>query len=93
MVKASDLVKQQEEKDKKKKIIYKKIYERIEHKITHASQINLYECWYEIPEFILNIPLYNLESCKQYILHKLKKNEFNTSIVNNNVIWISWKKI
>jgi hypothetical protein len=90
MVKASDLVKQQKEKDKSKDKIYKKIYERIEYKIKHASGVNLYECWYEIPEFILNIPLYNLENCKLYVVNKLVEDGFNTSIINN-YIWISWK--
>lgn len=90
MVKASDLVKQQKEKDKTKDKIYKKIYDRVEHKIQQASIANLYECWYEIPEFMLNIPLYNLENCKRYIIKELTKNEFKTNTVNN-YIYISWK--
>jgi hypothetical protein len=90
MVKASDLIKEQTERDKKKNIIYKKIYKRIEVKVQQASLANLYECWYEIPEFILNLPLYNLEDCKIYIINKLKKNGFKTGEYINN-IWISWK--
>ena len=90
MVKASELVKAQKERDKLKDNIYKKIYKRIEHKITLASASNLYECWYEIPEFILNIPLYDMEDCKQYIMRKLYNNEFKTGCLHNN-IWISWK--
>ena len=90
MVKASDLIKEQNEREKKKEIIFKKIYKRIEGKVKLASLANLYECWYEIPEFILNLPLYNLEDCKNYIVKKLNKNGFKSGIVVNN-IWISWK--
>jgi hypothetical protein len=90
MVKASELVKQQLEKDKLKDEIYKKIYNRIEHKITIASAANLYECWYDVPEFIFNIPLYKLEDCIIYLIKKLKKNEFKVKR-NNNIIYISWK--
>ena len=90
MVKASELIKEQKDRDKLKDNIYKKIYKRIEHKIKLASASNLYECWYEIPEFILNIPLYDLEDCKQYIMKKLSHNEFKTGHLHNN-IWISWK--
>ena len=90
MVKASDLVKEQYDRLKSKKIIFKKIYLRIEDKIKRASLSNLYECSYDIPAFILNLPLYNLDDCKQYIMKKLNKNGFNTELVENN-IWISWK--
>ena len=31
-------------------------------KITQSSNVNLYQCWYEIPEFILGLPLYSFES-------------------------------
>jgi len=90
MVKASDLVKEQNEREKKKKLIFKKIYKRIEVKVQQASSANLFECWYDIPEFILNLPLYNLEDCKIYIINKLNKNGFKTGVFINN-IWISWR--
>lgn len=89
MVKAADLVKEQDERQKSKKIIFKKIYKRIEAKIKLASLANLYECSYDIPAFILNLPLYNIEHCKQYIMKKLNKNGFKTNIINNNIC-ISW---
>ena len=52
--------------------------------------MNLYECWYEIPEFILNIPLYKLNECKQYLTERLKSDGFNITW-QNNIILISWK--
>ena len=91
MVKASDLIKEQQTRKKNKEQIFDKIYSRIENKVVKASNNNLFECYYEIPEFILNIPLYNLQDCKLYILHKLKHNEFNASSFSDNVIYISWK--
>lgn len=90
MVKASDLVKQQTDKDKLKNKIYNKIYKRIEHKITISSASNLYECWYEVPEFIYNIPLYKIDDCMIYLVKQLIKNEFKVDR-NNNILYISWK--
>ena len=90
MVKASDLIKEQKLRLIEKHVVFNKIYKRIENKIKQASLANLYECWYEIPEFILNLPLYNLEDCKIYIVNKLNNNEFKTGVYLNN-IWISWK--
>jgi len=91
MVKASDLIKEQQSRDKDKEKIFEKIYTRIENKIVKASKSNLYECYCEIPEFLLNIPLYNLLDCKMYIIKKLKKNEFNAISYSYNTIFISWK--
>lgn len=90
MVKASDLVKEQQEKDKNRRKVFKTIYKRIETKISQSSNMNLYECWYEIPEFILNIPLYKLNECKQYLTDKLKSDGFHIKW-QNNIILISWK--
>ncbi len=59
MVKASDLINEQKIREKIKQQIYKKIYKRIENKIVKSSAMNLYECWYQIPEFLFNVPLLN----------------------------------
>ncbi len=90
MVKASELIKEQENRDKQKIIIYKKIYKRIENKILKSSHMNLYECWYEIPEFLFNIPLYNLDKCKIYLKKKLTDDGFVVTFSGVNVIIISW---
>ena len=91
MVKASDLVKEQQSRDEDKKKVYRKIYKRLQNRIQNASNANLYECYYEIPEFILNIPLYNMEKCKHYLIKKLINDEFTVSNYTMNTLWISWK--
>ena len=92
MVKAEDLVNAQKQRDKHKKTIYKKIYGKVETKIIQSSAMNLYECWYQLPEFLFNIPLYNLEGCKNYLENKLKKDGFSIYFSNINTIVISWVK-
>lgn len=90
MVRAEDLIKNQQERIENKKKIYKKIYKRIEKKIKMCSSFNLYKCWYEIPEFILNIPLYSTNDCMEYLNEKFKKNGFKTESQNNLII-VSWE--
>jgi hypothetical protein len=90
MVKAQDLINEQKERDKIKEKVYKKIYKKVETKIIQASSMNLYECWYQLPEFIFNIPLYNLEGCKYYLKNKLKNDGFTVYFTNENIIVISW---
>ncbi len=92
MVKAQDLINEQREREKNKEKIYKKIYKKVETKILQASSMNLYECWYQLPEFLFNIPLYNLEGCKRYLNYKLTNNGFSFYFTDENIIVISWKK-
>lgn len=90
MVKANDLIKEQQEREEKKKETYKKILNRIEKKIVLASKSNFYECKYDIPEFIIGLPIYSVDNCKKFIKEKLKKNGFKVTNFLNNIILISW---
>ena len=92
MVKAEDLIKEQSDREKLRKQIYKKVYKNIEKKIIQNSKINNYSCWYQVPEFLINYPLYNVADCKKYITKKLDKNGFKHNLLENNVIMIFWNK-
>lgn len=90
-IKAKDLIKQQKKKQKEKDLIYKKIYQRIEKKIVMASKLDFSQCLYEIPEFMLGVPLYNLNQCISYNDKKLKENGFKT-IWNRNTVLVNWEE-
>jgi hypothetical protein len=90
MVTAEELIKKQKEKDDNKKKYYNKIYNFIENKIILASSNNLYHTWYEIPHIIIGMPLYSLDKCQEYIQKKLKKNGFETSFYEPNILLIEW---
>lgn len=90
VVTAKELVKQQQKKDKEKNNIYKKVYDRIDKKILMASNQNFYQCLYEIPEFMLGLPLYNIKECIKYLDIKLKENGFKTTWEHNKVL-IDWQ--
>jgi len=91
MVTASELVKKQKKKEDEKKKVYEKIYERIVKKIKMASDLNFFQCNYEIPELLLGIPIYNLSDCIEYVDKKLQKNEFKTAW-RNNIVTIDWSE-
>ena len=90
MVKAQDLINSQKEREKIKFKTFSKIYNTVEKKISLASSSNFYYVWYEIPEFIIGFPLYNLDECKKHIVKELKDNGFNVEIYDNNIILIEW---
>lgn len=90
MVTAEDLVKEQKERDIKRRKYFKKVYKLVERRIVDSSKINLYQCYYDIPNFIINVPLYSLDDCRKYIIDKLKMNGFKVQVYNENRLIISW---
>ena len=90
MVKAEDLVREQQEREHKRKKYFKKVYKLVEKRIVDSSKINLYQCYYDIPHFIINVPIYSIKECREYIVSKLKSNGFRVDITSETTIIISW---
>lgn len=90
MVKAQDLIKSQKKREEIKYKTFLKIYDNIEKKISFASASNFYYVWYEVPEFIIGFPLYNLEECKKYVVNKIQENGFTVEEFDVNIILITW---
>lgn len=90
MVKATDLVKQQKKREERKKITFEKIYSVIEKKIIMASAGDFYYTWYQIPEFLVGLPMYSVDECKNYIQDKLKLNGFVVEFFLPNILLIKW---
>ena len=90
MVKACDLIKQQKEREDRKFLTFEKVFKLVEKKICFASSGNFYTTWYQIPTFLIGLPLYSVDDCAKYITNKLNKNGFETVIVKPDIIVIKW---
>ncbi len=90
MVKANDLINEQQKREKIKIETFKKVFENIEKKIVLASAGNFYYVWYEIPEFILGLPTYNLKDCIKYVKKRLEENQFEVLEYDPNILLIKW---
>lgn len=90
MVKADELIKQQKEREQRRKVTFEKIYSLIEKKIILASSGDLYFTWFEIPEFLVGLPIYSFKDCCDYICAKLKKNGFESEFFEPNILLIKW---
>jgi hypothetical protein len=49
-----------------------------------------YFCFYEIPEFVLGFPLFDLNECVTYLHNRLVKGGFQVKYFFPNVLMISW---
>lgn len=90
MVKASDLIKQQKEREDRKFLTFEKVFKLVEKKIYYASSGNFYTTWYQIPTFLIGLPLYSLDDCSTYIINKLNKDGFEANIIKPDIIIIKW---
>ena len=92
MVKASDLLKEQNERKKQKEKTFKKIYKNLEKRIIIANSGNHSSIWFEIPEFILGVPIYNIIECKNYLQDKLNDNGFVSKYYEPKYLSVDWSK-
>ncbi len=77
-------------KQKNKVVIFEKIYDMCQTQIIKYAKNDKYRCFYEVPEFILGMPLYNLNQAIIHVLEKLKKNGFMVKYYFPNHLYISW---
>jgi hypothetical protein len=90
MVKAEELIKQQKEREDRKFVTFDKIYKLVEKKICFASSGDFYHTWYEMPEFLVGLPMYSRKECHKYIINKLLLNGFETEFYEPNILLIKW---
>ena len=70
--------------------LYNSILEKVHHRIRYNAELEKTFCFYNIPEFIIGTPLYNVEELKNYIITALKKNGFMLLHIEPNWLFISW---
>lgn len=82
-------------KEKKLKLLkeYERIYKMCLNKIMSINEIGRQDFIYEIPEAIFGFYDYDKSECLEYINKRIKKLCFDTIIVNDHSLYISWINI
>ena len=63
---------------------------QIHRRIKYHAELEQTFCLYNIPEFIIGVPLYNVNDLKKYVMTTLTKNGFKIMYFHPNTIFISW---
>ena len=63
----------------------------IHNKIKYNAKYEKTYCFYQIPEFIIGVPLYNINDLRQYIINSLEKNGFQLMYFDPNILFITWE--
>jgi len=89
---AADILKQQTTRQNKRFEAFEHIvascYKRIE-KCVQVTR-NVYSCFFEVPEFLIGYPLYDLNECIGYVVNILNSKGFTVQYMFPRVLMVSW---
>ena len=89
---AADIMKQQSMRQNRRREAFDNIlencYKRIQ-KCVHVLR-NVESCFFEVPEFVIGYPLYELNECIQYCINILTSKGFAVKYIFPRILMISW---
>lgn len=90
LINIMDLHRTINEKNEKKIECYEKILEICHKKITIASENKKLKHIFDIPEYIVGYPLFNLNNCITFIIDNLRINGFLVKYFFPKTLYVSW---
>jgi len=78
------------QKTLKRMELYDSILKKCHARILYNSGLQRNYCFYQIPEFVIGVPLYDVVELREYVMNSLKTNGFDLLYVDPNWIFISW---
>tara|TARA_Y100000389_G_scaffold90039_1_gene86577 strand:- start:1960 stop:2349 length:390 start_codon:yes stop_codon:yes gene_type:complete len=70
--------------------IYENVLEKCHLKIKTAASQEKYEYIYDVPQYIVGLPLYNINECMDFIINQLNDNGFQVNYHFPKLLHISW---
>lgn len=70
--------------------VYEKIVSKCHRRIESTTENLKTNCFFQIPEFVIGYPLYDLSKCIEYTVDELKKNGFLVKYYFPKTIYVSW---
>jgi hypothetical protein len=91
-LKITDLYSRINEKILKSLEIYDDVLVKCHNRIKYNSDLEKTYCFYQIPEFIIGVPIFNIQEMRTYIINSLQNNGFQIMYIEPNWLFISWCK-
>ena len=77
-----------------KKTLKNEVFERVLSKCHRRIELNAenqkLKCFFEVPEFVVGYPLYDIKTCIEFTLNSLNKNGFLVKYFFPKILYISW---
>jgi len=87
----NDLYETINEKNMKRIKHFDDVLKKIHNRIKYNARLEKTFCFYQVPEMILGVPLYNILDLREYISNSLKKDGFKYMYIDPNWFFISWE--
>ena len=78
------------QKTLKRMEVYDETLQKCHKRIKYNSSLQRTYCFFQIPEFIIGVPLFDPQEMKTYIINSLKTNGFQLIYVEPNWLFITW---
>lgn len=88
----NDLFKTSNHKTLRRLETYDDILKKCHSRIKYYSKHEKTSCFYAIPEFIIGVPLYDIEELRKYMINSLQKNGFEVMYIHPNWIAVNWSQ-
>lgn len=69
---------------------FQRVLQTCHRKIKNASKQEHTRVYFDVPEFVLGLPVFNLSECITYLFTKLKENGFFVRFIPPKILYISW---
>lgn len=86
-----DLYRDMNTKKKKRLETFDRVLTMCHNKIRDHATKEQFECVYEVPEFIVGMPVFDINRCLVYIIKNLRRNGFKVTYHFPKYLHISWK--
>uniref|UniRef100_A0A6C0F5S8 Uncharacterized protein n=1 Tax=viral metagenome TaxID=1070528 RepID=A0A6C0F5S8_9ZZZZ len=87
----NELYKESDRKHEVRLRVFDNILKKIHIRIKNSASNEKMFCFYQIPEFIIGVPLYDTNELKKYLINSLEKDRFKLLYVEPNWLFISWQ--
>jgi hypothetical protein len=78
------------EKTLKRMEIYDSVLQKCHKRIQYNSTLQRTYCFFQIPEFIIGVPLFNAQEMKTYLMNTLTTNGFQLLYIEPNWLFVHW---
>lgn len=70
--------------------VYESVLSKCHMKIQIAAKKEKYECFYDVPQYVVGLPLFNINECVDFIISQLQNNGFHVKYYFPKLLHISW---
>ena len=91
-VNIKDIYRDMYDRKSKRVKIYDEILKRCQRRIVDMAKRDLYCMLFDVPEFVLTMPTYDLKTCIVYLIRNLRENGFYIRYYYPKILFVSWEE-